>query len=178
MCFGIIYKSAHGPGVMFFRIIVQPVRILLVATNKNSVIHYPLRQPLRVPVRSLIQLCPASPRPLLLTPVQPHGFQQAAHLLADEVAGDDVARITHKDHVAVRPHHFVPLALKPRSLKLCAFTSKNIYPELRPVVVWACRKRLFVVCSCASGEQAFHGLCPSACRSRNLMPAFTDNSPR
>lgn len=69
MCFGIIYKSAHGPGVMFFRIIVQPVRILLVATNKNSVIHYPLRQPLRVPVRSLIQLCPASPRPLLLTPV-------------------------------------------------------------------------------------------------------------
>ncbi len=108
MCFGIIYKSAHGPGVMFFRIIVQPVRVLLVATDKNTVIHYPLCQPLRVPVRRLIQLCPASPRPLLLTPVQPHCFQQAAHLLADEVAGNDVARIPHKDHVAVRPHHFVP----------------------------------------------------------------------
>lgn len=93
---------------MFFRIIVQSVRVLLVATDKNTVIHYPLCQPLCVPVRSLIQFSPASPRPLLLRPVQPHSFQQAAHLLADEIAGDDVARITHKDYVAVRSHHFVP----------------------------------------------------------------------
>lgn len=27
-------------------------------------------------------------------------------------------------------------------------------------------------------ELAFRGLCPQACRSRNLMPAFTDNFPR
>lgn len=93
---------------MFFRIAVQSVKILLIATDKNTVIHYPLRQSLSVPVRCLIQLCPASPRALLFTPVQPHRFQQTAHLLADEVAGDHILRIPHKNHVAVRPHHFVP----------------------------------------------------------------------
>jgi hypothetical protein len=42
-------------------------------------------------VRSLIQLCPAPTRTLLLTPVQPHGFQQAAHLLADDFVHEDAA---------------------------------------------------------------------------------------
>lgn len=73
----------------FFRIIVKSVRVLLVATDKNTVIHYLLSQPLRVAVRSLI------PFPIIM-PVQPHGFQQA-----DEVAGDDVECISYKDHVAI-----------------------------------------------------------------------------
>lgn len=47
-------RSAHGPGVMFFRIAAQPVKSLFVATDKNTVIHYPFGQSRRVPVRSLI----------------------------------------------------------------------------------------------------------------------------
>ncbi|ELE1936892.1 hypothetical protein RDB90_005535 [Salmonella enterica] len=32
------YLSAHGPGVMFFRIAVQAVRTLLIAADKDAVI--------------------------------------------------------------------------------------------------------------------------------------------
>ncbi|EIC34602.1 hypothetical protein SEEH1563_00655, partial [Salmonella enterica subsp. enterica serovar Heidelberg str. 41563] len=66
----------------------------------------------------------------------------------------------------------------PGSLKLYVFTLKNIYPGLWPGVAWVYQNQQFVVCSCAFGELAFRGLCPQACRSRNLMPAFTDNFPR
>ena len=52
------------------------------------------------------------------------------------------------------------------------------YPGLWPGVAWVYQNQQFVVCSCAFGELAFRGLCPQACRSRNLMPAFTDNFPR
>ncbi|ESU76149.1 hypothetical protein WRSd3_p00301 (plasmid) [Shigella dysenteriae WRSd3] len=35
-----------------------------------------------------------------------------------------------------------------------------------------------MVCSCASATLAFHGLCPQVCRSRNLMPFFTEVPPQ
>lgn len=93
---------------MLFRISIQLVRVFLITTNKNAVIHYSFSQSQRIAIRGLIKFTPASPLPLLLTPVQAHYFQQATHLLANEVAGGNITHIPHKNHVAVRPHHLVP----------------------------------------------------------------------
>lgn len=43
--------SAHGPGVMFFRIAVQAVRTLLIAADKDAVIQHTISQPLRILMR-------------------------------------------------------------------------------------------------------------------------------
>lgn len=56
------HLSAHGPGVMFFRIAVQSVRTLLIAADKDAVIQHAISQPLRILMRLLIQLRPISPR--------------------------------------------------------------------------------------------------------------------
>ena len=66
----------------------------------------------------------------------------------------------------------------PGSLKLYAFTLKNIYHGLWPDVAWAYQNQQFVVCSCASAKLAFHGLCPQVCRSGNLTPVFTGAPPQ
>lgn len=44
---------------------------------------------------------------------------------------------------------------EPSSLKLYAFTLKNIYHGLWPDVAWANQNQLFVVCSCASAKLAW-----------------------
>jgi hypothetical protein len=49
-CFDASPPSAHGPGVMFFRIAVQPVKILLAAADKDAALHNTLGQLLRIPV--------------------------------------------------------------------------------------------------------------------------------
>lgn len=51
------HLSAHGLGVMFFRIAVQAVRTLLIAADKDAVIQHAISQPLRTPPAP-----PVSPR--------------------------------------------------------------------------------------------------------------------